>query len=435
MRSGPVACKRTSKIMAAAKPTFAMRAWIALTWAAHPLLKKHLQSRVKNGKEDPNRWREKLGETQSVRPSGRLIWLHAVGLGEVLALRGLVHKLSDKRPDWHFLITSGTRTSAQVLADNMPPRCIHQFLPIDTPQAGKRFLKNWRPDIAIWAEQELWPGLTYQADARAIPMAMVNARMNAESFAKRRRVSALYADALARVSLISAQDEDTAEHLRSLGAKAVRIEGSLKPIAPPLDGAGLSAVTVQIGERFVWVVGSSHPADEVEALSAHRALLKKRPDALLIIAPRDVSRGTQIGQAAQSVGLKANLRSETADMTAPVYVADTFGELGLWYRAAKVALIGGTFDETQGHNPWEAVQLSTQILHGPNTANFSADFADLKAAGGAHEVANGDDIAQALQVNEHARSIEAAHDVLAQKNSSFDDYGDQIVKLVEERHV
>ena len=166
----------------------------------------------------PDRWREKLGHPSAPRPDGPLVWMHAVGLGEVLALRALVARLHASRPDAQVLITSTTRASAGVLATNMPPRCRHQFLPLDTPGAARRFLDHWRPDLAVWAEQDLWPGLAWRTARRGIPLALVGARMNARAYRARARAAWLYRDLYARFVLVSAQDEGTAARLSRLGA-------------------------------------------------------------------------------------------------------------------------------------------------------------------------------------------------------------------------
>lgn len=377
-----------------------MRAWLALSWALQPLLPWHLKRRLRRGKEDAGRWREKLGFTTAERPPGRLIWLHAVGLGEVLALRGLIARLALSEPDLHFLVTSGTRASAKVFARNLPPRTIHQFAPLDAPGPARRFLSHWRPDLSIWAEQELWPGLVYRADRAGMPLALVNARMNQAAFQRRQRGAALYRDILPRFALISAQDDTSAGHLTTLGAPQVSTDGSLKPISPPLADApdARAALEQQIGPRPTWLAASSHAPDETLALAAHRALLETRPDALLIIAPRLPDRAAEIRAAIHAAGLTCAQRSASEPVTAQVqvYLADSFGELGLFYRLSPAAFIGGTLSAVEGHNPWEAAQLGCAILHGPRTANFAADYAALTEAGAARLADRPDKLAAAL---------------------------------------
>ncbi|MDU8929287.1 glycosyltransferase N-terminal domain-containing protein [Alisedimentitalea sp. MJ-SS2] len=382
-------------------PEIALRAWLGLTWVLQPILPWHLKRRIKRGKEDATRWREKLGHASAERPEGRLIWMHAVGLGEVLALRGLIARLSEQDPDLNFLVTSGTLASAQVFARNLPPRTIHQFAPLDAPGPARRFLDHWRPDLSIWAEQELWPGLVFRTDRANIPLALVNARMNTTAFERRRRGGAIYRDILPRFALISAQDDLTAEHLAALGAPLVSTDGSLKPVTPPLADAPKERADLQaaIKGRFCWLAASSHDPDESLALATHEALLKANPDALLILAPRLPDRAPEIMTRLAELGLETAQRSKGQDIPqdTQVYLADTFGDLGLLYRLAQAAFIGGTTSDIEGHNPWEAAQLGCTILHGPRTANFAADYAALTVADAARLAGTPDKLVTALQ--------------------------------------
>lgn len=366
------------------RPSLALTAYLAAARAIPLVAPSLLSRRLARGKELPDRWCEKLGEASLPRPSGPLVWLHAVGLGEVLALRGLIGAMADQS-GVEFLVTSTTRGSAEVLAKNLPPRTRHQFLPLDAPGYLARFLDHWSPSLSVWAEQDLWPGAVHSADARGIPLALVNARMNAEAYVRRRRFASLFGDLLSRFRLIAAQDDLTARHLNALGAKGVRVMASLKAAAPPLaaDPRALAeAREALIGQRPV-LLASSHPEDEFVTLSAFRAL-SDRP--LLIIAPRDPSRGAEIAARAAEHGLTATRRSRGEGPTADVWIADSFGEMGLWYRLCPTTIIGGTFGPTEGHNPWEPAALGSAILHGPRTANFTGDFSGLHQVAAARMV-------------------------------------------------
>ncbi|MFN6924952.1 MAG: 3-deoxy-D-manno-octulosonic acid transferase [Tabrizicola sp.] len=340
-----------------------------------------LRRRLARGKELPDRWQEKLGQPTRDRPDGPLVWLHAVGLGETLALRGLIAALA-AASDAHFLVTSTTRGSAEVFAANLPPRTCHQFLPLDAPAYLNRFLDHWRPSLSVWAEQDLWPGAVVAADARQIPLALVNARMNAAAFGRRARWQGLYADLFGRFRLVAAQDETTARHLAALGARDVRVTGSFKAAAPPLaaDPKALAEARNLLAGRRPVLIASSHPEDEFVVLSALRDAEAMPP---VLIAPRDPRRGAEIAARAAEHGLAATLRSSGAGPTGDLWVVDSLGEMGLWYRVCPVTLIGGTFGPTEGHNPWEPAALGSAILHGPRVGNFAADFATLHHAGAA----------------------------------------------------
>lgn len=386
------------------RPGLALAAYLAASRAIPLAAPGVLARRLAKGKELPDRWREKLGQPSLPRPDGPLVWMHAVGLGEVLALRGLIAAMAE-RSEAEFLVTSTTRASAEVLARNLPPRTRHQFLPLDAPGYLARFLDHWRPDISIWAEQDLWPGAVHAAAARGIPLALVNARMNAEAYARRRRWRGLYADLFVRFRLVTAQDEGTARYLQSLGAAGVRVTGSLKAAAPPLSADAQALAKVRealIGRRPV-LLASSHPEDEFVTLSAFRGL---NAGPLLIIAPRDPARGAALAARATEHGLTATRRSVGEGPTADVWIADTFGEMGLWYRLCPVTIIGGTFGPTEGHNPWEPAALGSAILHGPRTANFVSDFRALHEEAAAHSITQ-DSLAAALATDHSAMAARA----------------------------
>ncbi|WP_412553890.1 3-deoxy-D-manno-octulosonic acid transferase [Shimia sp. MIT1388] len=346
--------------------------------------------RVALGKDDPARAQEKLGQPSLARPAGPLVWVHAVGLGEVLALRPLLAKMGEMRPDVHFLVTSTARSSAQVFAQNLPPRVMHQFLPLDGPTFVAQFLDYWQPDVSIWSEQDLWPGIICDVARRDIPLAYINARLTEDGFAKRRRFRSGFAHLMRLFTYVAAQDARTVDFLQQLGAGDVHEMPSLKPAAEPLsvDAQALATVEEAVGARRVWVAASSHSPDEAVALAAQARVLEADPDALLIVVPRAPERGAEVCAALEAAGLQYGQRNsgQAVEETHHVYVADTLGELGLWYRVAQLALVGGSFGDTQGHNPWEAITLGCPVISGPMTDNFATDYVQLQDAGLARRV-------------------------------------------------
>ena len=368
-----------------------MRAYLALSHALPLAAPFVLRRRLARGREDPARWREKLGETGVARPPGPLVWMHGVGVGEVMALRGLIAAMAERMPALQFLVTSTARSSAQVMGTNLPPRTIHQFLPLDAPRYVAAFLDHWRPGLSVWAEQDLWPCAVMAAAARGIPLALVNARMDAASFARRQRLAGVYRDCLAAFGHLSAQDAQSADHLARLAGRRVEVTGSLKAAAPPLacDEGELVRLRAALAGRPVWAATSTHPGDVEVALSAQRLRMQSEPESLLILAPRDPD------PALDTAGLPLAVRSQRQAPVAGVYLADTYGELGLWYRLAPVALVGGGFG-IGGHNPWEAARLGCAVLHGPDVANFAKDYEAFQMAGAARVVVDAKALAQAL---------------------------------------
>jgi len=371
--------------MSGSQRPLALRLYGRLFEAMTPLWRWWLQQRLARGKETLVSLDQRWMRLPPPRPEGTLVWGHAVGVGEALALAGLLKRLHEQRPDLHFLITTTARTSGQALAKQaLGPNFKHWFAPVDTPSNVARFLNHWKPDLALWCEMDLWPALIEATAQRGTPHVLVNARLSPTSMAKRHWGRSLYAPILAGFDAIWAQNAQTAEHLQTLGARPERVEitGTIKAMVPPpaVNAQDWSHWMHAIGDRPVWVLASSHPGEEELALAAHALLRRQYPEALLILVPRDVHRGPLV---ASLCGHHTPLRSLGANLPneAPCYVADTLGELGLWYRLCRVAMVGGSWAPIGGHNPFEASTLNTTVVHGPEVANFSESYADLDAQG------------------------------------------------------
>ncbi|MFT7060075.1 MAG: 3-deoxy-D-manno-octulosonic-acid transferase [Pseudorhodobacter sp.] len=413
-----------------------MRAYLALRLCLQPLVPLLLQRRLRQNKEDPLRMGEKLGKATQARPTGQLVWLHAVGLGEVLALRPIILQMQAAAPDLHFLITSTARSSAHVIGANLPPRCQHQFLPLDAPRFVKAFLQHWRPDLAIWSEQDLWPGAIVDCAAAGIPVAYINARISADSYRRRAWLRGLYRDVFARFSLIAAQDEATAAHLLALGSKPALVTGSLKPAAEPLaaDPDDLADMRKALHGRKVWVAASTHAADEGEVIAAQARLTTIDPAWLLILTPRLPNRTEALCAALDAAGLTHVQRSDgrLPQQDTSVWLADSFGELGLWYRLAQVAFVGASFGGLGGHNPWEALCLSVPVIHGPDTQNFSDDYALLDAKGLAKKIAQGA-LADAVATTAAEVAGPKADALIASARAALGPLAQDLLELMEDR--
>jgi 3-deoxy-D-manno-octulosonic-acid transferase len=385
----------------------------------------HLRRRVARGREDPARWREKLGQAGVARPKGRLVWLHGVGVGEVMALRGVIAALGRADPQLQFLVTSSARSSAQVVAANLPVRTIHQYLPLDAPGFVARFLDHWRPDLSIWSDQEMWPNAVLQADRRGIPLVFLNARITAQSLDKRRWIKGLYGDLLKRFQLVLAQDPSSATRLAALGAPDPQVSPSIKAAAPLLtaDVAALTGMEAAFRGRHVWTAASTHLEDEAVALVAQQHLYAADPRWLLVLVPRDPARhlAMEVPFARRSAGQDLGDR--------PVYLADTFGELGLWYRLSTAALIGGSFGAVQGHNPWEAAALGCAVLHGPNISNFTKDYNILHDEAGARQVADAAALIAALTDPDLPRMARRGHAV-TRAAPGLDGLADHLLRMM-----
>lgn len=372
------------------RATLPIHLYRLLTWLASPFARLLLAGRLRRGKEDPARLAERFGRASRPRPKGPLVWLHGASVGEIIAIMPLMDRL--RALGFKVLLTSGTVTSARLAAARLPPDVVHQFVPLDSPAFMRRFLKHWRPDLVLLVESELWPNLLLEVGRRRVPLVLVNARMSERSFGQWSRLPKSAAALLAHVDLCLAQGPQDAERLGALGAARVTPTGNLKFDAPPppVDLAAFDALRAATAGRQVMVAASTHPGEEAMVVEAHAALARQLPDLLTIIAPRHPERGREVIGVATEAGCPAVLRSDgdLPDRGTQIYVADTIGELGLFYRLAPVALLGGSLIRHGGQNPIEPVKLDAAILHGPHVANFAALYAQLDAVGGAVPVAD-----------------------------------------------
>lgn len=375
--------------------------YLAATALAAPLIDRYLDRRLARGKEDAQRFGERRGQPGRPRPEGPLVWIHAASNGEAMSALPLVQRLLERDPKGHVLVTTGTVTSARLMATRLPDRAIHQYVPVDRPAWVRSFLKHWRPDAGIWVESEFWPALIWEMRRAGKPMALVNGRVSRRSLTRWRRIPGIAGDLLDGFRPCLAQTPDDAAHLRDLGAAEADCVGNLKLSVQPqaVDGKVLETERARLRGRPVWVAASTHPGEEDIVAEAHRHLASDRPDILTILVPRHPDRGVAIAEALRAKGLTVALRSAGTEVapTTSVYVADTLGELGLFYRLVPVALVGGSLCGGHGgHNPIEPAQLGCIPLCGPDMENFSTVAADLLTRGGMTRVADAVELAQTV---------------------------------------
>ncbi len=396
----------------------------------HPLLPLYLRRRAAHGKEDTARMGERFGCAGTMRPAGALLWFHAASVGEALAVLPLLEAIAARYPEVNLLLTTVTVTSAQLVAGRLPGGVTHQYAPLDTPQAVGRFLAHWRPDMAVWVESELWPNMIIMSHATNIPLFLVNGRMSARSAQNWQRWPAVIAPMLHSFTQILASGEEDARRFAALGAIHVSTPGNLKFSAPPLpaDPEALAWLRAQVGARACWLAASTHAGEESIAAGVHQQLKRTMPHLLTVIVPRHSARGEEIAHALREAGLKIAQRSVGERITADtdVYLADTMGELGLFYRSAKVAFIGGSLVPHGGQNPFEAARLGCALVYGTQMQNFMEFCALLEAAQAACVVDSpdmlaqkiawllGDDMARSAQVQSAQKALQKVDGVLTQ---------------------
>lgn len=355
-----------------------------------PAIQLYLNRRLRAGKEDPERFTERLGQASLPRPHGRLLWIHAASVGESLSVLPLLERLLAARPDWHALITTGTVTSARLMADRLPARAVHQYVPVDRPAWVRRFLDHWRPDAALWMESELWPALVLETARRGVPMALLNGRMSARSFRRWSHFGGFARQLLGSFTLTFGQSEEDSARLAALGAHTAPCPGNLKSAAPPLpvDDDALDTLRAVIGNRPLWLAASTHAGEEALAWRVHQRLAAHHPGLLTIIVPRHPPRGDGVAAELLSLGARVAQRSKGTlpDVETTIYLADTMGETGLFYRLSRLVLIGKSLIGQGGQNPLEPARLGAVVLFGPHMDNFVAMADRLLQARAAHRV-------------------------------------------------
>lgn len=361
----------------------------AMMQASTPLLEAYLEKRARRGKEDPARAPERRGQPPRARDAGPLVWFHAASVGESLSLLSVIGRLLEDFPQASVMVTTGTVTSAKLMAERLPPRAFHQYIPVDHPSWVARFLDHWRPDFVLWAESEFWPNMLRAIKARGIPAALLNARMSERSFRRWQWAKEPMREMLSVFTLCLAQNEAEAGRLSALGARDARVSANLKYGAAPLpfDAAKLAALKEEAAGRTLLLWASTHPGEEKIALETHKALRRRHGNLATFIVPRHPARGAEVKALAEQAGLPASLRS-AGGPPGEIYVADTMGELGLFYRLCKIAVVGGSFTGAGGHNLIEPGQLGCVIFYGPDMHNFLTISDDFQGAGAAVQVKN-----------------------------------------------
>lgn len=340
------------------------------------VIRRYIEKRKKMGKEDVKRFNERIGRPTKPRPEGRLIWLHGASVGESISMLPLINRLLEIYPDAHVMVTTGTTTSAEVMAKRLPERAFHQYLPIDNPVFAARFIRHWQPTIALWFESEFWPGMLSTIKRRNIPLILINGRISNKSFKRWQQFDFVIKEILDCFTACLGQSEEDAYRLRALGAKDAMCLGNLKyaglPI--PVDEEKKKEIQDEIGERPVWLVSSTHSDEEAKIGRYLKELNAKHEGLLTIIAPRHPNRGVEIRDILQDkYQLKTALRSADEKILpeTEVYIADTIGEMGIWYELCPIVFIGGSLIPHGGQNFMEPSRCRDAVIVGPHMHNFT----------------------------------------------------------------
>jgi len=412
------------------------RAWVAASAVMLPVAGRQSMAKLRRAEVDPQRAREKLGHASQPRPAGQLIWFHAASVGESLSVLALIDRMGHALPQAHFLITSGTATSARLVASRLPPRTQHQFAPLDAPGPLKRFLNYWCPDAALFVESELWPQMLRRTHARGTAMALINARMSQHSIERWQKQPALAGFLFGVFDLILTQNDAMARAMGTINAPADRVAAgiNLKSMAGPLpqEDDTIAEARKALGNRPVWIASSTHPGEEKSVLEAHRQLLKRFPDLCLILVPRHPERGDEVAGLIASVGLTHGRRTRGDMPREQVFLADTLGELGTWYALSNIVFLGGSLHPIGGHNPYEVAQAGAMVLSGTHVTNFAETYAEMETAGAARLVAGTQDLADRvadLLSNDIARAngVASAKSYAAAQADKLDSIAERLI--------
>lgn len=363
-----------------------------LTQLARPFLGLVLHERVRRGKENPATLPDRYARCLPRRPdAGPFIWLHAASVGESMVQIAVAKELCREHPDVSCLFSCQTETAARLIrvALETDPAFSNHWVrqvmaPLDTPGIARRFVRHWRPDLAIFAEGDVWPNLLRALRSVPCSTALINGRMTEKSLLGWGRWPTTALDLFSGFDLILASDVRTSAGLTHLSRRPVASVGNLKtalppPMAEPKTVAGLRS---DIGDRSVLLAASTHPGEEAIVIDA---LMQIPGRPFLILAPRHPERGDSLAGLLDCSGLKIARRTRGDPITpqTDVLLADTLGEMGLWYRLADTVYLGGGHAPgVGGHNPLEALRLGKPILTGPGVFNFADMMADLEKRGG-----------------------------------------------------
>jgi len=354
-------------------------------------IRRYIEKRKKIGKEDIKRFNERVGRPAMARPEGRLIWLHGASVGESISMLPLINRLLEIYPDAHVMVTTGTTTSAEVMAKRLPERAFHQYLPIDNPVFSARFVRHWQPNIALWFESEFWPAILSTIKRKNIPLILINGRISNKSFKRWQQFDFIIKEILDCFTACLGQSEEDAYRLRCLGAKDAMCLGNLKyaglPI--PVDEEKKEEILSQINKRPLWLVSSTHNDEEFKIGRFLKELEKKHEGLLTIIAPRHPNRGIEIrDKLRDEYKLNTALRSagEAVSAETEVYVADTIGEMGIWYGISPIVFIGGSLVPHGGQNFMEPSRCRDAVIVGPHMHNFTDAMNRAKRADGIIQV-------------------------------------------------
>ncbi len=319
--------------------------------------------------------KNKFGIPSLKRPNGHIIWIHCASVGESLSAMPLIHTLLQNK-DVSLLITTTTKSSAELLQKRLPPNAYYQTIPFDHPLFIRRFLKFWTPSSFILIESDMWPIMIHMAKKQSIPFVFINVRMSEKTINFWMKHTKSIRPLLDHARLIGVQTKHVLQAFHQFGLKKAVLIPNLKYIAQdlPVNSYLLSCLRDAIQNRPFFIVSSSHPEEENFFIGIYEKVRVCHPDVIMLIAPRHPIRSEAIVKECQNRSLVASKRTETIHPHGNVWILDTIGEMGTLYSLKGIVIMGGSFCKIEGHNPLEPLYLGNDVICGPRMKNFQDIF-------------------------------------------------------------
>ena len=328
--------------------------------------------RILKGKEDAKRFKEKFC-LYSKNNSLNTIWLHAASVGELMSIIPIIKKLEKIKSIKKIIVTTSTTSSAKIFANFKFEKTIHKFFPLDTFFFSNKFIKIWKPKIAIFVDSEIWPNMFKNLKEKEIPIIIINARITKKSFNRWIMVRSFAKEVFSKISLALPQNLETKKYLRMLGVKKIKLAGNLKFYGEKKDKNETDSSLYKRLKKFkIWCAGSTHEKEEIIVSNLHKSIKKKQRKLLTVIIPRHVHRSKEIMKKLNNMGLNVFFHSskKIIPSNTDIYLVDTFGETSKFYNLSNISFLGGSIVNHGGQNPLEAVRLRNYIVNGPNIKNF-----------------------------------------------------------------
>ncbi len=339
--------------------------------------------RILKNKEDKKRYIEKFSITSKKRAKGKLIWFHGASVGEILSIVPLIKNYEKNKSIAQILVTSSTLSSSKVLQKFKFKKTVHQFYPIDNLLITNKFLRIWKPSMAVFVESEIWPCMYHNISEKKIPLILLNARLTKKTFKKWMILRSFARSIFNKITITYPQNIETAQYLKILKANKISHLGNLKfaeNFEEKIDKINIK-LNKELTKKKVWVASSTHKSEELFCAKAHIQLRKKVKNLITIIIPRHIHRSKDIISEIENLGLKVSSHSgkPRSLKNTDIYMVDTFGETKKFYKISCSVFLGGSIIDRGGQNPLEAARFGAKILHGPNTNNFKEVYKLLKS--------------------------------------------------------